>query len=117
MTIAPNTLVTTLWLHEQLNAKPEASQLRIVDIRGKVLPPTDPQPQYHSHRAAYEESHIPGAVFVDWITDITQAGPDHMQIAPPDKFAALMGNLGIGAQTFVVAYDDAGGMLAARLWW
>ncbi|MBC8098125.1 MAG: sulfurtransferase, partial [Armatimonadetes bacterium] len=37
--------------------------------------------------------------------------------APPDKFAALMGNLGIGAQTFVVAYDDAGGMLAARLWW
>jgi thiosulfate/3-mercaptopyruvate sulfurtransferase len=40
-----------------------------------------------------------------------------MQIAPPDKFAALMGKLGINERTFVVAYDDASGMFAARLWW
>lgn len=107
------TLVTTVWLDQNLDMK----NLRIVDIRGKVLPATEPKPHYFSHRADYEESHIPGAVFVDWITDITANGPDDMTIAPPEKFAELMGNLGIDNNSYVVAYDDANGMFAARLWW
>jgi thiosulfate/3-mercaptopyruvate sulfurtransferase len=31
--------------------------------------------------------------------------------------ADKLGSLGVGDQTQVVAYDDAGGMFAARLWW
>lgn len=110
----PNTpLVTTLWLDQNL----QDANVRVIDVRGRVAPPTDPQPHYFSYRAAYEQAHIPGAVFIDWITDITIDGPHQMQIAPPDKFAALMSKIGVGAKTFVVAYDDASGMFAARLWW
>jgi thiosulfate/3-mercaptopyruvate sulfurtransferase len=104
-------LMTTVWLDQHLN------DVRIIDIRGRVAPATDPLPHYFSHRAAYDEGHIPGAVFVDWVKDITIDGPHQMQIAPPEKFAALMSKIGVGAKTFVVAYDDAGGMFAARLWW
>ena len=35
----------------------------------------------------------------------------------PQRFAAALGRVGIAAGTPVVAYDDAGGSVAARLWW
>src|SRR5690606_24268814 len=35
----------------------------------------------------------------------------------PDRFAARLGEWGIERGTTVVAYDDAGGAVAARLWW
>ena len=66
----------------------------------------------------YREAHIPGAVFVDWTRDIVD--PDaqvKVQIAPPDRFAAAMGRLGVGPETFVIAVDATGGHLATRLWW
>jgi thiosulfate/3-mercaptopyruvate sulfurtransferase len=108
------TLVSTAWLAEHLSAP----NLRIVDIRGHVLPATEPPPHYFNHYADYLISHIPNAVFIDWVHEITDpADPRHAQIAPPERFAAAMQRAGIGDQTFVVAYDDAGGMFAARLWW
>jgi thiosulfate/3-mercaptopyruvate sulfurtransferase len=108
------TLVSTAWLAEHLSAP----DLRVVDIRGHVLPATEPPPHYFNHYADYLVSHIPNAVFIDWVHEITDpADPRHAQIAPPERFAAAMQRAGIGDQTFVVAYDDAGGMFAARLWW
>ncbi|MCA9913892.1 MAG: sulfurtransferase [Anaerolineae bacterium] len=106
-------LVTTDWLAQHL----QDTNLRIVDIRGKVLPATEPPPHYYSHRDDYLLSHIPGAVFVDWTTDIVEPGSPSYDIANPDRYAALMSELGIGDDTFVVAYDDAQGMFAARMWW
>jgi len=39
-------------------------------------------------------------------------------IAPPEQFSEVMGGLGIGNDTHVVAYDNMGFPLgAARLWW
>ena len=35
----------------------------------------------------------------------------------PQEFAALMGRLGISNTTRVIAYDERGGIYAARLWW
>ncbi len=106
-------LVTTDWLAEHL----DNAQLRIIDIRGKVLPPTEPLPHYYAHRDQYNAAHIPGAVFVDWTDDIVEPGSHAYDVANPERYAALMSQLGIGIDTFVVAYDDAGGMFAARLWW
>jgi thiosulfate/3-mercaptopyruvate sulfurtransferase len=108
-----NLLVTTDWLAEHLHD----DNLRIVDIRGKVLPASEPMPHYHAHRNDYEVSHIPGAVFVDWTTDIVEPGSISYDIANPQRYKAIMEALGIGDDTFVVAYDDAEGMFAARLWW
>lgn len=107
-------LVSTEWLAAHL----DDATVRIVDIRGHVLPASAPKPHYFNHRADYDAAHLPGAVFVDWVQEITDPdSPHHAQIASPERFAAVMGRLGIGAGTFVVAYDDAGGMFAARLWW
>jgi thiosulfate/3-mercaptopyruvate sulfurtransferase len=35
----------------------------------------------------------------------------------PEAFAATAGRLGIGPHDLVVAFDDAGGSFASRLWW
>lgn len=106
-------LVTTQWLSEHL----DDPQLRVVDIRGRVLPASEPPPHYHSHRAEYNLAHIPNAVFVDWTTDIVEPDSPSYDVAHPEHYAALMSRLGIGDETQVVAYDDAGGMFAARFWW
>jgi len=56
--------------------------------------------------------------YVVWVHEITDpADPRHAQIAPPERYAAVMRRIGVSDDTFVVAYDDAAGMFAARLWW
>lgn len=107
-------LVTTNWLAEHL----DDPNVRVVDIRGHVISASEPPPHYFNHHDDYVKSHIPGAVFVDWVHEITDPGdPRHAQIAKPERYAEVMRRIGVGPETFVVAYDDASGMFAARLWW
>lgn len=73
-----------------------------------------------SGRAAYEGGHLPGAVFVDMERDLSAHGDGSEGRHPlpgPDAFARAMARLGIGDRSTVVAYDDAGGVMAARLVW
>jgi thiosulfate/3-mercaptopyruvate sulfurtransferase len=74
-----------------------------------------------SGRDAYDAGHIPGAVFVDLDTALTRhadpAEAGRHPLATPEDFAAAMGALGIGDDDTVIAYDDAGGVIAARLVW
>ncbi|HEV2091920.1 MAG TPA: sulfurtransferase [Rubrobacter sp.] len=111
-------LVGTDWLQDHL----EDPDLRVVDIRGYVkktdLGDGRQRAEYLPAREEYDEAHVPGAAFVDWTRDITDPDdPVPAQISPPDRFAALMGSLGIGDDTSVVVYDHAGGQFATRLWW
>lgn len=73
-----------------------------------------------SGRAAYDAGHIDGAVFVDLDVDLSDPprspGGRH-PLPAPERFAESMARLGIGDDSRVVAYDDAGGAIAARLWW
>lgn len=109
-----HTLVSTDWLHQHLNDP----KLRVVDIRGYVLPASEPPPHYFNRHDDYVKSHLPGAVFVDWVLEITDPDdPRHAQIAKPERYAAAMSRAGIDADTLVVAYDDEKSMFAARLWW
>jgi thiosulfate/3-mercaptopyruvate sulfurtransferase len=114
----PGTLVETDWLQAHLGHP----QLRIVDIRGYVktalLGEGKQQAEYTGARDEYEAGHIPGAVFVDWTSDITDPDdPVPAQLAPPERFAALMGRLGIGDEEYVVLYDHKGMQFATRGWW
>ena len=114
----PDSLITTDWLKEHL----DEPGLRVVDIRGYVkkrdLGEGRQEAEYLAARDEYDEAHIPGAVYVDWTRDITDPeDPVPVQIAPPERFAELMGSLGIGDDTHVVVYDHAGGQFATRLWW
>jgi thiosulfate/3-mercaptopyruvate sulfurtransferase len=73
-----------------------------------------------SGAAAYADGHLPGAVFVDLDRLLAGApGPDagRHPLPDPETFAAGMAGLGIGDDDLVVAYDDAGGVIAARLVW
>lgn len=106
-------IVSTEWLVQHMDEE----NLRIVDIRGKVLPATKSPPHYFSHRDAYMASHIPNAVFVDWMVDIVEPGSPSNDVASPKRFSNLMGKLGIDNDTTVIIYDDADSMFAARLWW
>ncbi len=118
METAPDPLVQTNWLTEEL----DAPDLRVVDIRGYVkkhdLGGGRQKAEYLPAREEYDEAHIPGAVYVDWTRDTTDPeNPVPAQLAPPERFADLMGSLGIGDDTHVVVYDHTGGQFATRLWW
>jgi thiosulfate/3-mercaptopyruvate sulfurtransferase len=114
-------LVETPWLAEHL-ADP---QVRIVDMRGYVrsTPRTGTEGHhdavYTGARDEYEQGHIPGAIYIDWTRDIVDPDDEvEAQVAPPERFAEVMGHLGIGDQHLVVAYDNhPTSQFATRLWW
>src|SRR5918997_1125329 len=111
-------LVTTSWLEGHLHD----GDVRVVDIRGYVkktdLGDGRQEAEYLAAPGEYYDAHIPGAVYVDWTIDITDPDdPVPAQVALPDRFAAVMGSLGIGDDTHVVVYDHTGGQFATRLWW
>ncbi|GAC1324400.1 MAG: sulfurtransferase [Mycobacteriales bacterium] len=73
-----------------------------------------------SGRAAYDEAHLPGAVFVD--LDTVLAGPPSPQagrhpLPDPQVFADGLAALGIADGDTVLGYDDGDGVVAARLVW
>lgn len=68
--------------------------------------------------SAYEQGHIPGAVFVDLDRDLSgEPGPGRHPLPDASHFVATLGRLGITPESEVVAYDDVQGKVAARLWW
>ena len=99
---------------EWLSARQGDPSIRIADVRW-YLPHLG-----KSGRAEYEHGHLPGAVFIDLDSELAGppgSGPGRHPIPSPDQFSAAMGRAGIGPKTHVVAYDDSGGAVAARLWW
>lgn len=104
MTFGP--LVDADWLAEHLD------DARIVDVRWYLGGPPG--------HGAYLDGHIPGAVFLDVDTDLSEpatTADGRHPLATPERFAAALGRLGIAEGTPVVTYDDRGGSIAARLWW
>lgn len=68
---------------------------------------------------AYEQGHLPGALWVDLDHDLAAHGLPATEgrhpLPTPEHFAAVMGRLGISRSSTVVAYDDTGGLTAGRL--
>jgi len=88
--------------------------LRVVDVRWYLSRPGDGQ-------RAYDAGHIPGAIFLDLDTDLSDldgfGAPGRHPLPSPPDFRRRLESAGIGSEHFVVAYDDTGGTSAARLWW
>lgn len=101
MTFGP--LVSPEWLHKHA----DDPDLRIIDFRWYLTG--------RMGRDAYLAGHIPGAVFVD-LDAVTGTGPGRHPLPTRQQFQDEMRRAGVGASTKVVAYDDAGGSIAARLW-
>lgn len=69
---------------------------------------------------AYQEAHIPGAVYVHLDRDLSapKTGSNGRHPLPdPATVAATFSRLGIDRTRQVVAYDQDSGMYASRLWW
>jgi thiosulfate/3-mercaptopyruvate sulfurtransferase len=97
---------------EDLLARIDDPRLRVADVRWWLSDPG-------KGRRDYAEGHLPAAVFVDVDTDLVTRGdgPGRHPLPSPAVFAARMAALGFGDEHEIVAYDDAGGTIAARLWW
>ncbi len=69
----------------------------------------------------YAQAHVPGAVYADLnrdLSDLSKTDVGRHPLPDADRFANVLRAWNWNPQTFVVAYDDAGGALAAaRLWW
>ncbi|TLY49617.1 MAG: sulfurtransferase [Gammaproteobacteria bacterium] len=99
---------------EQLAAQLGAADLLIVDCRFELADPA-------RGARAYGEAHLPGAVFADLdrdLSDLSKRGLGRHPLPDASAFSAVLSRWGWAPATRVVAYDDAGGSLAAaRLWW
>jgi thiosulfate/3-mercaptopyruvate sulfurtransferase len=96
---------------EALRTRLDDPTLRIVDVRWYLGRPGE-------GRAAYERGHLPGAIHLDLDDDLSAPdGPGRHPLPDVAAFARRLGEAGIGSANDVVAYDDAGGWVAARLWW
>lgn len=91
----PDMLVDPAWLGEHLSDP----TIRIVDTR----------------RAGYEESHIPGAVYLDIATSRDASNPPTF-LPTQEAFIDAIEAIGIGNDTRVIFYDDRGGVYGTRPW-
>jgi thiosulfate/3-mercaptopyruvate sulfurtransferase len=96
---------------EALVERLDDPDLRVVDVRWVLGSPG-------RGREAYDAGHIPGAIFLDVDSDlVAPAGPGRHPLPSPTDFRVRLEAAGIGTEHTVVAYDDVGGWVAARLWW
>ncbi|MBD2860447.1 sulfurtransferase [Paenibacillus oceani] len=102
-------VVDSGWLAERLN-NPDVV---VADCRFVLGQPDAGQ-------TAYDQGHIPGAVYFHLDRDLSAPVGMHGGRHPlPDFgiFAKTAGQAGIDETKTVVVYDDQGGAMASRLWW
>lgn len=103
------TLIEPLALAEHLSDEDWC----IVDCRHDLT-------QHDFGRKAYAAGHLPRAHFLHLDEDLSgpRTGRNGRHPLPdPARLVERLEACGIGNHTQVIAYDDAGGMFAARLWW
>ncbi len=102
----PELLATPEWLAEHIGRP----GVRVLDARWR---PDGTAATVHA------AGHIPGAVHVDWRTELvdTDEDADTLRLAAPDRVATMAARAGIGDGSTVVVYDDTQGLYAARVWW
>ena len=93
----PGALVSTEWVAEHL----QDPAVRIVESDEDVL--------------LYDVGHVPGAVKVDWHTDLQH--PLHRDYLDEEAFAKLMREKGIAPDTTVVFYGDKNNWWATYVLW
>ncbi|MGD1809341.1 sulfurtransferase [Dapis sp. BLCC M126] len=105
-----NFLISPQWLANHLNDQ----NLIIIDCRFSLADP-------ELGNKKYQESHIPGAFYLDLNQDLSNPVQKHGGRHPlPDsnKLSQKLATMGVKYQeTLIVAYDDSRFAFASRLWW
>jgi thiosulfate/3-mercaptopyruvate sulfurtransferase len=98
-------IVSPEWLRSHLREP----NLVVVDMRWYL--------DGRSGKAAYDKGHIPGAVFLDLAEVSGDSGAGRHPLPSRDRFERALRRAGVNRSDRVVAYDDASGSTAGRLWW
>lgn len=104
---------TTLISPEALAPRLEDPDLRVLDCRFQLADP-------EAGERAWRQGHVPGAGYAHLERDLSgpaTAATGRHPLPEMGDFAATLSRWGVGEGIQVVAYDDAAGMFAARLWW
>lgn len=104
---------TTLISSEQLAGHLDDPAWVVVDCRFSLADPG-------AGECAYRAGHIPTARYAHLERDLSApatAGSGRHPLPQSEALIAVLGAWGVGHGSQVVAYDDAGGAFAARLWW
>jgi len=111
----PEVLVETAWLAAHL----DESDLRVIDCTVHIrFDPALVGPTRSSGREDFEQGHIPGAQFVDVLTELSDpASPVPCMTPSVAQFATAMSCLGVGNASRVVLYSAQNAYWAARVWW
>jgi thiosulfate/3-mercaptopyruvate sulfurtransferase len=115
------------YAHRMTNASPLISAEALLDLVARGVPHVRiVDVRWYLGRAgggvtAYATGHLPGAIHLDLDDDLADlagyGAPGRHPLPNPDVFEAELEAAGIGDDDLVVAYDDVGGWVAARLWW
>lgn len=88
--------------------------LILIDVRHSLNDPT-------AGIMAYAQGHLPGAAFLsvdeELSGDSSPGNGGRHPLPKPEDFAQRLAELGATEETLLVAYDDQGGLFAARFWW
>ncbi|WP_022910048.1 sulfurtransferase [Aestuariimicrobium kwangyangense] len=108
-------LIRAEHLRALLADDPSDTDLVLLDVRWYLPDPT-------RGRSEYQQSHLPGAVFVDLESDLTgDLRPDRRggRHPLPDTVGLqqAMRRAGVNEDSQVVVYDQGSSLAAARLWW
>ncbi len=110
-------LISPVWLQAQLSLQSPDLKMVVIDCRFSLAEPD-------LGRAQYSQGHIPGAYYLSLDRDLSgpvtatlpALGGRH-PLPEPEAFAQTLNQMGLTAETLVVAYDSSRFAFAARLWW
>jgi thiosulfate/3-mercaptopyruvate sulfurtransferase len=114
-----STLISIANLQDFLRANGsfDPQKLQIWDCSGDLMNPP-------AARAAFEQQHIAGSVFIDLDVDLSDKSDatDKMSggrhpLPSREKFAAWVGAMGVTPETQVIVYDRNGCNYCGRAWW
>lgn len=95
-------LVSPEWVEDRLDGfRTDDPRLRLVEV--------DVNPSF------YDDSHIPGAVGIDWEMDLQ--AEDVRDVVSPAGFAELLESHGVGPDTTLVVYGDNANWFATNFYW
>ncbi|GGK24094.1 thiosulfate sulfurtransferase [Deinococcus malanensis] len=97
MNYAKDVLVSTDWVAQNLGQE----GIRLIEVDEDIL--------------LYDTGHIPGAVKLDWQTDLWH--PVQRDFITPEEVSALLGRLGIKPTDQVILYGDKSNWWSAYAYW
>jgi thiosulfate/3-mercaptopyruvate sulfurtransferase len=111
----PNYLISTEELADSLETDPD--RLRIFDVTVDLVP-SPPGYKAVSGLEDYEKEHIPGAVFIDLVRDLSDTSSPVVFTCPGEEtLQSAYRGYGINADSQVVFYSTGHMMWATRAWW